>query len=87
MATNCSLVPFAIVGLTGEIVIETSVAAVTVKGVEPDTPPNVAVMIVDPTPAEVAKPEEPDALLIEAVAVLDDPQVTEAVRFCIELSV
>ena len=84
VAANCSLVPFAIVGLAGVIVIDTSVAGDTVRSVEPDTLPRVAEIVVDPTPAEVARPEEPDALLIEAVAVLEEPQVTAAVTFCVE---
>ena len=87
VAANCSLVPFAIVGAAGVTVIDTRVAAVTASCVEPDTPPSVAEIVVEPTPAEVARPEEPDALLIEAVAALDDPQVTDEVRFCVELSV
>ena len=87
MATNCSLVPFAIVKAAGVTEIDTSVAAVTVRDVEPDTPPNIAVMIVDPTPAEVARPWEPDALLIEATEVFDEVQVTAAVTSCVELSV
>ncbi len=87
VAANCSLVPFAIVGLAGVTVIDTRVAAVTASGVEPDTLPSVAEIVVDPIPAELARPEVPDALLIEAVAELEEPQVTDDVRFCVELSV
>jgi hypothetical protein len=44
-------------------------------------------MAVEPTPADVARPLEPDALLIVATAVSADDQVTVAVRSCFELSV
>jgi hypothetical protein len=74
--------------LVGVTEIDTSVAAVTVRGVEPDTLPSVAEIVVTPTPpVEVAKPYEPEALLIEAAAVLEELQVTATVRFCVELSV
>ena len=84
MATNCSVVPFAIVGAAGVTEIDTNVAAVTVRDVEPDTLPRVAEIVVEPTPVEVARPEEPDALLIEPVAALEELQVTAAVTFCVE---
>ena len=38
VATNCSLVPVAMVGLAGVTSIDTSTGAVTVKEVEPVTP-------------------------------------------------
>jgi hypothetical protein len=44
--------------------------------------PLVALMVVLPAFSADAKP----ALLIVAVAVLDEAQVTLAVRFCVELS-
>ena len=46
------------------------------------TPENAAVMAEDPTPTAVASPFEPDALLMDAVAVFDEFQVAQAVRFC-----
>ena len=87
MAMNCSLVPLAIVGAAGVTEIDTNAAAVTVRDVEPDTPPRVAEIVVEPALAELARPKEPDALLIEAIAVSEELQVTAAVTFCVELSV
>ena len=71
----------------GDTSIDTSVAAVTVNGVLPVTPPLVAAIVVIPTPAIVARPFEPASLLTVAAAVLVDAQVTWAVRSCVELSV
>jgi hypothetical protein len=87
VAANCRLVPFAMLGFAGITAMETSAAGVTVKTVEPETVPNVAVMVTAPCPIELASPLEPDALLMAATLVSDDPQVTVAVRFCVELSV
>jgi len=87
VAANCCAVPAAIDGFPGVTPIDTSVATVTVSVVDPETPPAVAEMVVVPTPAEVAKPAEPEALLIDATVGFDEAQVTEAVRFCVELSV
>jgi hypothetical protein len=75
--------PFATVGLAGVTAMETSVAGCTVSVVFPVTVPEVAEMVVVPVARVVARP--PAAMV--AVAVLDDAQVTEAVRFCVELSV
>ena len=74
-------------GFSGMTAMETSAAGVTVKPVQPETVPNVAVMVTVPWLSELASPLEPDALLMAATLVSDDPQVTEAVRFCVELSV
>jgi hypothetical protein len=49
--------------------------------------PKAALIEVVPTPAAVANPLEPAALLTEAIVVSDDAHVTDAVRFCVELSV
>ncbi len=80
------VVPLAMLGLVGLTATETSVAAVTVSVVEPEILPDVAVIVVVPAATEVASPFEPAALLIVAAAVLDELQVTAAVRFCVELS-
>ncbi len=80
------VVPLAMLGLVGLTATETSVAAVIVSVVEPETLPDVAVIVVVPVPTAVASPFEPAALLIVAAAVLDELQVTAAVRFCVELS-
>ena len=60
-----------------------TVAGVTVRTVEPLMEPDVARMVEVPNPTPVARP----ALLIVAVALVTDVQVTEFVRFCVLLSV
>ena len=82
---NCRVVPKAMLGLVGVIVMDTSVAAVTVSVVDPDMPPDVAVIVVEPADADVAKPLEP-ALLMVAIPAADEFQVTDVVRFCVEPS-
>jgi hypothetical protein len=72
--------------LDGVTARDTSVAGVTVRAVEPETLPDVAVIVVDPAATEVARPLEPAALLIAATPVLDELQVTDAVRSCVVLS-
>jgi len=59
---------------------------VTVSAVAPETLPDVARIVVDPATTAVARPLDPAALLIVATAVLEELQVTAAVRFCVELS-
>ena len=71
----------AMLGFVGVTARDTSVAGVTVRVVEPAMLPDVAVIVVEPTATEVARPLEPAALLIVAMAVLDELQVTAAVRF------
>ena len=56
VAVNCLSVPSAIDELAGVRAIETSVAALTVKVVDPLTEPEVAVIVVDPCPTLVARP-------------------------------
>ena len=82
VATNCWVVPNAMLGLVGVIASETSVAGVTVRVVEPDTLPEIAVIVVVPAPNEVANP----ALLVVATTVSDEFHVTVAVRSCVVLS-
>jgi hypothetical protein len=62
--------------------MDTSVAAVTISVVLPEIAPLVALMVVLPAFSADARP----AALIVAVVVVDDAQVTLAVRFCVELS-
>ena len=83
---NCWVVPLAIEAETGVTDIDVSVAAVTVKVVEPEMLPNVALIVVDPAATGVARPLEPAALLIVAAAVLEEFQVADVVRFCVEPS-
>lgn len=56
VAVNCWVVPFALVGFVGVTLIETSVAAVTVKFVEPFTAPDVAVIVTVPLFTAEANP-------------------------------
>ena len=86
MAMNCRVVPRAMLGLAGVTVMDTSVAAVTVSMVDPDMLPDVAVIVVEPADADVARPLEPAALLIVATPPVDEFQVTDVVRFWVELS-
>ena len=67
--------------------MDTSVAAVTVNVVWPEISPNVAVIVVVPMVDEVASPSEPAALLMIAIAVFEEAQVTDDVRFCVGPSV
>ena len=68
----------------GVTVTDTRDGLVTVNDAIPLIVPEVAVMVTGPPAATpVAKP----ALVIEAVPVADDVQVTLLVRFCVELSV
>lgn len=56
--------------------METRVAGVTVRVVEPDMLPDTALIVVDPAAAEVATPVE----FIVATAVSDELHVTEEVK-------
>jgi hypothetical protein len=71
--------------LAGVIASETSSAALTVKLVLADTPDPewVAVMVVLPVATVVARPLVPAVLLIVAVAVEEEDQVTVVVRSCV----
>jgi hypothetical protein len=79
VAVNCWVAPLAIDGFAGVTAIDCSVAAVTVRTVEPLIPPDVALIVEVPTPAPVARPP----VLIVAVAVVPELQVTVLVRFCV----
>lgn len=59
-----------------------SVAAATVRVVEPETEPEVAVMVALPAETPVASP----ALLMLATLALFEVQLTEFVRFFVVLS-
>jgi hypothetical protein len=82
VAMNCLVVPLALVGLDGVIERDVRVAGVTVRVVDPDLPPNVAVIVVEPAATVLANP---DALIV-ATPVFDESQPTEAVKFCVVLS-
>jgi hypothetical protein len=57
VAVNCCVVPATRLELAGVTLIETSVAAVTVSGVLPETPAWLALIVVDPAISVLAKPE------------------------------
>ncbi len=73
----------AFVGLEGVTDSNDNVAEVTVSVVEPDTLPKVAITVEVPVVRQEARPLEPAALLTVATVVLDELQVTDAVRFCV----
>ena len=94
MAVNCSVRPAAILGVGGVTLMDTNCADVTVNVAVPETvslgaagPLNIAVMVVEPATAEVARPCEPAALLMLATFGLEDDQVTCVVRFWLVWSV
>ena len=74
-------------GMVGVTSMDTRVAAVTVSVVVAILPPNEAQIVVVPTPVAVAKPCEPEALLMSAMLMSTEAQVVMAVTFCVELSV
>ena len=78
--------PVAVLGLVGVIAMDTSNAGVTVRAVDPDMLPDVAVIVVEPVATEEADPLEPAALLIVAATRADELQVTAVVRSCVVLS-
>ncbi len=65
----------------------TTTAGVTTNGALPETVPEAAVMVVEPTAAAKARPCEPVALLTVEVAALDEVHKAVVVRFCVVLSV
>ncbi len=67
--------------------IDTRLAEPTVREVPPEMLPLVAERVVLPTAPELASPCEPAALLMVAILVLLEAQVTWVVRFWVELSV
>ena len=77
----------AMLGVAGVTAIDTNVAEVTVSVVLPEMAPLVAETVEVPAAAELANPGVPAALLMVATLVLEDAQLTCAVRFCVELSV
>lgn len=84
VAVNWSVVPLAIEVLGALIVIDCSVAAVTVTAIAFDvTPPCAAVMLLEPTLFAVARPEA----LTVTTAEFEEDQVAEADRFCVLPSV
>jgi len=77
VAVNCSVVPFAIEGFAGVTAIDTSVAAVTVRVVEPLMPPDVASILLVPAATAVANPPA----VIVATLVVTELHVASPVKF------
>jgi len=86
VAINCCVVPRAMFGFVGVTAMDTSVAEVTVKEVVPEMLPDAAVIVVCPVATEVASPLEPEALLMVAMAVFEESQVTDLVISRVVLS-
>jgi hypothetical protein len=74
---NCSVVPFAIEGFAGVTAIDTNVAEVTVKIVEPMTPPETALVAAALTTADPAIVAS-ILLVPAAIALAIPPGVTVA---------
>jgi hypothetical protein len=70
-------------GLAGVTAMDTSVAGVTVRVVDPVMLPAAAVIVDEPVANEVANPLLPAALLMAAMAVLDELHAVVVVRFCV----
>lgn len=80
VAINCCVVPSEIEGFEGVTIIEVSVAAVTVSLVDPVLPPYEAEIVVVPALLRAAaSPSEPVVLLMVAMLVLEELQVTRPV--------
>ena len=77
VAVNCCVAPAAIDGLAGVTATETSVAAVTVKVVDPEMLPDAALIEEVPTATPVASPPA----VTVAVAGVAELHVTLEVRF------
>ena len=58
---------------------------VTLRVVDPETLPSTAVIVVVPVATDVARPFVPAALLIVAIEISDDVQLTAVVRSCVLL--
>ena len=72
--------PAGIDGSAGVIAIAVSAAGVTVKAVDPETDPDVAVIVVAPTATVLARPCVPAPLLIVAMLVAVEFQFAVEVR-------
>lgn len=83
VAVNCCVRPLMIEGAAGVTAMEASVAAVTVRVDVPLMDPDVAVIVVPPAAALVAKPPG----LMVATLVADDVHVTDEVMSFVDASV
>ena len=78
----CCVAPLAIDAFPGVTEIDTSAAAVTVSVVVPEIVPEVALIVVEPVLAALARP----AVVIVATVTLEELQVAVLVKFCVVLS-
>ena len=77
----------AMLGAEGLTAIETSTGGEVSNVALPETAPKVAVTVAVPTACVVARPQVEAALDVVTIAVSDDDQVTELVRFWVLASV
>jgi hypothetical protein len=82
MAVNCWVAPMGMTQFIGVTARDTSIAGVTVNVVVPEMFLNFAVIVVEPAPAPLASP----AVLIVALVVSEDDQITCAVKSWVLLS-
>ena len=87
VAVYCCVVPLAMLADGGVTLRPLTTAAVTVSVVEADWLPVAAVICALPMAAPWARPCEPLALLIVAIEVSDEVQLTAVVRSCVLPSV
>ena len=80
MAVNCKVVPLAADGAGGVTPMDCSVAAVTVRDVEPVTPFNAALTVAVPIATPVPSPLDPAASETVAMVESDELQVAWEVR-------
>ncbi len=78
VAVNCFVVPTAMLEFAGVTAIDTKAALLTLSDAVPVTEPEIALIVADPVPTEVARPEE----LTVAVPGTDDVHVTD-VKSCV----
>ena len=83
VAVNCCEIPSGMFGFAGVTAIELITAAVTVKVVDPETVPEVAVIVLLPAASVFASPCVGMVVLIVATAVFDELHVALPVRFCV----
>ena len=83
---NCCVVPRGIAGFAGVTVITCSTAGVMVKVAVPEMFPELAVMVVVPTPVLVASPMVGTESLIVATFSADEVQYAAEVRSWLEPS-
>jgi hypothetical protein len=71
-------------GFGGVTPKDTRVAAVTVRFVDPDIPPSVALIVVEPGLSVAANPFDPGELPTDATPATEELHVTKLVTSCVE---